>query len=99
MSNQRYTPEFKDEAVRQDLEGGHTYADISKRLGISTHRLYKWVNAVKPNATVGTIFGIISTASYFFVFLVVCKIHGILRVLGRRVTFCKHTGPLSIVVV
>ncbi len=51
MSNQRYTPEFKDEAVRQVLEGGHAIADISNRLGVSTHSLYKWVNAVKPDAT------------------------------------------------
>lgn len=33
MSNQRYTPEFKEEA---------------ERLGVSTHSLYKWVQAVRP---------------------------------------------------
>ncbi len=43
MSGQRYTPEFKDEAVRQVLERGYTVADISKRLGVSNHSLYKWV--------------------------------------------------------
>ncbi len=45
MSGQRYTPEFKDEAVRQVLERGYTVADISKRLGVSNHSLYKWVEA------------------------------------------------------
>lgn len=49
MSNQRYTPEFKDEAVRQVLEKGHTVPDVSERLGVSAHSLYKWVNAVKPS--------------------------------------------------
>ncbi len=48
MSGQRYTPEFKDEAVRQVVERGYSVADISKRLGVSVHSLYKWVNAVKP---------------------------------------------------
>ncbi len=48
MSNQRYTPEFKDEAVRQVLEKGHSVPEVAERLGVSTHSLYKWVNAVKP---------------------------------------------------
>jgi transposase len=49
MSNQRYPPEFKDEAVRQVLERGYTVAEVSKRLGVSAHSLYKWVKAVKPD--------------------------------------------------
>ena len=49
MSNQRYTPEFKDEAVRQVLEKGHSVPEVAERLGVSSHSLYKWVNAVKPN--------------------------------------------------
>jgi transposase len=49
MSNQRYTPEFKDEAVRQILEKGHSVPEVAERLGVSAHSLYKWVNAVKPN--------------------------------------------------
>jgi len=48
MSGHRYTPEFKDEAVRQVVERGYSVADISQRLGVSVHSLYKWVNAVKP---------------------------------------------------
>jgi transposase len=49
MSNQRYPPEFKDEAVRQVLERGYTVAEVSKRLGVSAHSLYKWVKTVKPD--------------------------------------------------
>lgn len=51
MSSQRYTPEFKEEAVRQVLERGYTVAEVSQRLGVSTHSLYKWVKAVKPDKT------------------------------------------------
>lgn len=50
MNKQRYTPEFKDEAVRQIIDRGHSVADVSERLGVSAHSLYKWVNAVKPSA-------------------------------------------------
>ena len=49
MSSQRYTPEFKDEAVRQVLEGGYSVAEVSERLGGSSHSPYKWVKAVKPD--------------------------------------------------
>jgi hypothetical protein len=30
MSNQRYTPEFKDETVRQVIYGRHYYAELKK---------------------------------------------------------------------
>lgn len=49
MSSQRYTPEFKDEAVRQVLERGYSVAQVSERLGMSAYSLYKWVKAVKPD--------------------------------------------------
>lgn len=51
MSGQRYTPEFKDEAVKQVIDRGYTIAEVSERLGVSSHSLYKWVNAVKPAET------------------------------------------------
>jgi transposase-like protein len=35
MSNQRYTPEFKDEAARQIVDRGYSVADVSERLGVS----------------------------------------------------------------
>ena len=48
MSHQRYTPEFKDEAVRQVTEKGHPVQEVAVRLGVSSHSLYKWVKAVRP---------------------------------------------------
>ena len=51
MSSQRYTPEFKEEAVRQIVDRGYTVAEVSQRLGVSAHSLYKWVKAVKPEKT------------------------------------------------
>jgi transposase len=51
MSSQRYTPEFKDEAVRQIIERGYSVSEVSQRLGVSSHSLYKWVKAVKPDKT------------------------------------------------
>jgi transposase-like protein len=44
MSNQRYSPEFKDEAVRQIIEGGHSTSEVAARLGVSANSFYKWVN-------------------------------------------------------
>ena len=47
--NQRYTPEFKDEAARQIVDRGYSVTDVSERLGVSAHSLYKWVKAIKPD--------------------------------------------------
>ena len=35
--------------MRQVLEQGYTVAEVSQRLGVSAHSLYKWVKAVKPD--------------------------------------------------
>ena len=51
MSNQRYSPEFKDEAVRQIVDRGYSVAEVSERLGVSAHSLYKWVKAIRPDKT------------------------------------------------
>lgn len=51
MSSQRYSPEFKDEAARHIVERGYSVAEVSQRLGVSSHSLYKWVKAVKPDKT------------------------------------------------
>ena len=34
MSNQRYSPEFKDEAVRQVVERGYKVTEVAERLGL-----------------------------------------------------------------
>ena len=49
MSKQRYSLEFKEEAVRQIVDRGYSVTDVAERLGVSAHSLYKWVKAVKPN--------------------------------------------------
>jgi transposase len=38
-----YSPEFKDAAVKQVVEGGHSVADVAKRLGVSNKSLYVWL--------------------------------------------------------
>ena len=48
MSSRRFTPEFKEEAVRQVVDRGHTVAEVAERLGVSAHSLYSWIKAVKP---------------------------------------------------
>ncbi|MBW5284715.1 transposase [Burkholderia gladioli] len=49
MSAQRFTPEFNQEAVRQIIEWGYSVAEVSARLGVSAHSLYKRAKAVKPD--------------------------------------------------
>jgi len=49
MGQQRYSPEFKDEAVRQVTERGHSVQEVAARLGVSSHSLYKWVRGVRPS--------------------------------------------------
>ena len=51
MSPPRFTPEFKDEAVRQITDRGYSVAVVSARLGVSAHSLWRWVNAVKLGKT------------------------------------------------
>lgn len=51
MNSRRFTPEFKEEAVRQIVDRGYSVAEVSERLGVSAHSLYKWVKAVKPDKT------------------------------------------------
>ncbi|HGH3417263.1 IS3 family transposase [Klebsiella pneumoniae] len=49
MGTPQFTPEFKEEAVRQITERGYSVAEVSDRLGVSAHSLYKWLRAIKPN--------------------------------------------------
>lgn len=51
MSSQRFTAEFKQEAIRQVTERGYSVAEVAARVGVSTHSLYKWVKAVSPDKT------------------------------------------------
>ncbi|MBT1907724.1 IS3 family transposase [Enterobacter kobei] len=49
MGTPRFTSEFKEEAVRQITERGYSVAEVSDRLGVSAHSLYKWLRAIKPD--------------------------------------------------
>jgi transposase len=48
MSSPKYSPEFKAEAVRQITQRGYSVREVSDRIGVSTHSLYKWLKAAKP---------------------------------------------------
>jgi len=48
MSRKRFTPEFKEEAVKQVTERGYPATEVAERLGVSTHSLYKWIRAARP---------------------------------------------------
>ena len=47
MKPKRFPEEFKIEAVRQIVERGHPVMEVSARLGVSTHSLYKWVKELQ----------------------------------------------------
>ncbi|MBS0353067.1 MAG: transposase [Proteobacteria bacterium] len=49
MSSQRLTPEFKEDAVRQVIERGYSVAEMSARIGVAAHCIYKWGNSVTPD--------------------------------------------------
>ena len=45
----KYPQEFKDEAVRQVLEQGHSVVSVAKRLGVTDKSLYNWVTKAKKS--------------------------------------------------
>ena len=47
MERTKYSPEFKDEAVKQVIVRGHSVVDVAKRLGIPEGVLYTWVSKFK----------------------------------------------------
>ncbi|WP_276350714.1 IS3 family transposase [Escherichia coli] len=49
MGTPRFTPEFKEEAVRQITERGYSVAEVSDRLGVSARSHYKWLRAIKAD--------------------------------------------------
>ena len=51
MSAPRFTPEFKQEAVRQVVERGYSVPEVAERVGVSAHSLYKWIKAITPDKT------------------------------------------------
>jgi len=49
MGSPRYSDEFKAEAVGQIVERGYSVKEVSERIGVSTHSLYKWLHADPRN--------------------------------------------------
>ncbi len=47
MQQTKYAPEFKDEAVKQFIDKGHSVVDVDKCLGIPDNALYAWVSKCK----------------------------------------------------
>ena len=47
MQRAKYTAEFKEEAVKQVIDKGHSVVDVAKRLGIAEGVLYTWVSKFK----------------------------------------------------
>ena len=43
MGKSNYNEDFKRDAVHQILVRGYPVREVSQRLGISTHSLYKWM--------------------------------------------------------
>jgi transposase len=49
--NQRFTEEFKVQAVKQVIEQGYSVASVADRLGMSTHSLYNLIKKFGPEAS------------------------------------------------
>ena len=43
MGKAKFSDDFKRDAVHQIVERGYPVAEVSKRLGVSTHSLYLWL--------------------------------------------------------
>lgn len=52
MTRPHFTEEFKIDALKQIMERGYSVADVSKRLGVSTHSLYIWMKRFSKPAVV-----------------------------------------------
>jgi transposase len=47
MQRAKYFPEFRDEAVEQVIDKGHSVVDVAKHLGIVEGVLYPWISKFK----------------------------------------------------
>lgn len=43
MGNVKFSEDFRQDSIYQIVERGYSVADVSRRLGVSTHSLYAWV--------------------------------------------------------
>ena len=52
MGNARFSEDFKRDAVHHITVRGYPVAEVSTRLGVSTHSLYAWVKKYSKSAEV-----------------------------------------------
>ena len=52
MGKARFSDDFKRDAVAQVVDRGYPVAELSKRLGVSTHSLYAWLKTPLSKRTV-----------------------------------------------
>jgi transposase len=45
MGREKYSAEFKDEAIKQVTDRGYPASTVAERLGISRESLYQWLKA------------------------------------------------------
>jgi transposase-like protein len=50
MGTSNYSDEFKRDAVRQIRVHGYPVREVSRRLGVSSHSLYKWLRLFAERA-------------------------------------------------
>jgi len=48
--SQRFTEEFKIQAVKQVVEHGYSVASVSERLGVTSSSLYNWIKVYGPDS-------------------------------------------------
>lgn len=53
MPRKRFTPEFKQQAMRLAREGGKSASAVARDLGISPATLCKWIQAAKDDESAG----------------------------------------------
>jgi len=51
VSGERYTEEFKIEAVKQVVDHGHSVSSVAIRLDITIHSLYGWIKKYGPSSS------------------------------------------------
>ena len=51
MGKANFTEDFRLDAIKQITERGHSVADVSMRLGVSTHSLYGWMKRYAASTT------------------------------------------------
>ena len=54
MGRAKFSDDFKRDAVHQIVERGYPVAEVSQRLGVSTHSLYGWVKLFSKSGKSGS---------------------------------------------